>query len=85
MLAVETADLTNDFGRIAGLIFNGEKIIIPDSRNENLIILTEKEYNELDRLRQNEKYSSMLEKSRQELANGKTVTMTIEQLEEFAK
>ncbi len=85
MIAIKTADLTQDFKRIANRIIGGEKVLISRPRNENLVIITEKEYNELERLRSNAEYLSMLEKSRQELIEGKTVTMTIEQLENMAK
>jgi antitoxin YefM len=52
MIAVKTADLTQNFKNIADIIVRGEKVLISRPKNENLVILTEKEYNEMDKLRQ---------------------------------
>ena len=51
MIAIKTADLRQDFKKIADRIMQGEKVLISRPRNENLVILTESEYNELDNLR----------------------------------
>jgi antitoxin YefM len=51
MIAVKTSDLRQDFKKIAHLISQGEKILISRPKNENIIMLAEKEYNELDKLR----------------------------------
>ena len=85
MIAIKTTDITQDFKRIANLIMGGEKVLVSRPKNENLVLITEAEYNELDRLRQNAAYLSMLNKSRQELTEGKTVSYSMEQLEEMAK
>ena len=47
MIAMKTADLTQDFKRVADQIIRGETVVISRPRNENLVIITEKEYNEL--------------------------------------
>ena len=51
MIAIKTADLRQDFKKIADRITQGEKVLISRPKNENLVILTEAEYNELDKLR----------------------------------
>ena len=51
MVAIKTADLRQDFKQIADRITQGEKILISRPKNENLVIITEAEYNELDKLR----------------------------------
>jgi len=53
MIAIKTTDLTQNFKHIAKIIVGGEKVLISRPQNENLVLLTEKEYNEMDRLRQN--------------------------------
>jgi len=47
MVAMKTADLTQDFKRVADRIVQGETVVISRPRNENLVIITEREYNEL--------------------------------------
>ena len=51
MVAIKTADLRQDFKQIANRIKQGEKILISRPKNENFVIITEAEYNELDKLR----------------------------------
>jgi antitoxin YefM len=73
-------DLRNDFKRVSDLVTSGEKVLIARPRNENLVVLSEREYNELDKARRNAEYLAKLEKSRQELAEGKTYTFTMDEL-----
>ena len=72
MIAIKTADLTQNFKEIADAIFHqGEKVLISRPRNENLVVITEKEYNELDKLRQ--KIADLVsDKSRQKVSEDKT-------------
>ena len=51
MIAIKTADLTQDFKSVADRVMRGEKILISRPKNENLVLVTEKEYSELDELR----------------------------------
>ena len=47
MIAIKTADLTQDFKRVADRIIQGETVLISRPRNENIVMITEKEYNVL--------------------------------------
>jgi len=80
MIAIKTADLTQDFRRIATLVTNGEIVIISRPRNENLVVITEKEYNELERLRQNVQYLVKLGESLKQAKNGNVTIYTKEQM-----
>ena len=51
MVAIKTADLKQDFKKIANRIANGEKVLISRPKNENIVMITEGEYNELDKPR----------------------------------
>ena len=51
MIAIKTADLRQDFKKIADRITQGEKVLISRPKNENIVMITEMEYNELDKLR----------------------------------
>lgn len=85
MIALKTIDIKNDFKRISNLILEGEKVLISRPRNENLIILTEKEYNELEKIRRNNEYLLKIDKSLQQISEGKIVTKTMEELEAMTK
>ena len=51
MVAIKTADLTQDFRRVADMVVAGEIVLVSRPKNDNLVVITEKEYNELDKLR----------------------------------
>lgn len=85
MIALKTIDIKNDFKRISNLILGGEKVLISRPRNENFIILTEKEYNELEKIRRNNEYLLKIDKSLQQVSEGKIVTKTMEELEAMTK
>lgn len=85
MIALKTTDVRNDFKKISNLVCSGEKVLISRPHNENLVILTEKEYNELERIRRNNEYLSKIDTSLQQFAEGRTIVKTMEELEEMAK
>ena len=53
VIAIKTADLTQNFKQIADMVVNGEQVLISRPKNENLVVITQKEYNALDKMRQN--------------------------------
>ena len=81
MIALRTVDLRNDFRRVSELVKSGEKILIARPHNENIIVLSEREYNELEKARRNAEYLSMLDESIQQYAEGRTIVKTMEELE----
>ena len=60
MIAIKTTDLRQDFKKIADRISQGEKVLISRPKNENLVIITEAEYNELYKLRAKTARAEML-------------------------
>jgi len=85
LITIKTVDLRNDFKRISDIIRDGEKVIISRPHNENLVVLSEKEYNELEKSRRNAEYLAMIDRSMQELKESKVVVKTMEELEEMAE
>jgi antitoxin YefM len=85
MITVRTIDIRNDFKKISNIIKTGEKVVVARPHNDNLVVLSEKEYNELEKARRNADYLAMIDKSMQELADGKVVIKTMDELEEMAK
>ena len=81
MIAIKTIDLRNNFKKVSDIINSGEKVLISRPHNENLVVLSEKEYNELEKAYRNNEYLAKLDKSIQQLAEGKVVVKTIEELE----
>ena len=80
MIAVKTVDLRNDFKRVSELVISGEKVLISRPHNQNLVVLSEKEYNELEKARRNAEYLDKIEKSRKNLENNETFTFAVDEL-----
>ena len=74
MIAIKTADLTQNFKSIADRIDNGEKALISRPHNKNLVILREEEYRELEEMRKviaGQKLKEVFKRTRkQAVANG---------------
>ena len=83
MIAIKTADLTQNFKEFANLIIGGESVLISRPRNENLVVITEKEYNELDRLRRNTLYLTKLDESLRQAKKGEIVKYTKKQMRDM--
>ena len=85
MIALRTIDIRNDFKRISDLVNSGETVLIARPRNENLVVLSEKEYNELDKARRNAEYLAKIDEAIQQVADGRVVVKTMEELEAMAE
>jgi len=59
--------------------------LIAGPDNQNIVILSEKDYNELEKEHRNAEYLRKLDKSRRQVAEGKVAVKTLEELEEMAK
>ena len=81
MIALRTVDIRNDFKRVSEIVKSGVPVLIARPHNDNLVVLSERAYNELERTRQNAEYLAKIERSVKELSNGKVVTRSIEELE----
>ena len=62
MIVIKTADLTQDFRRVANMVVAGETVLVSRPKNDNLVVITEKEYNELVKLRKS--ISSVINQNR---------------------
>ena len=80
MIAVKTVDLRNDFKKVSDLVTSGEKVLVSRPHNKNLVVISEQEYNELEKARRNTEYLKMIDESRRQLAEGKTYTFTMDEL-----
>ena len=82
MLAVKSMDVRDNFKALCDKVFNGETLIISRPKNENVVMLSEKEYNEMMKAKRNAEYLAMLDKSIREAETGGFIVKTIEELEE---
>ena len=85
MLAVKSMDVRDNFKDWCNKVTNGETVIISRHKNENIVMLSEKEYNEMLKAKRNAEYLTMLDKSISEAEKGGFVIKTIAELEDYEK
>lgn len=85
MLAVKSMDVRDNFKDWCNKVTNGETVIISRPKNENIVMLSEKEYNEMLKAKRNAEYLAMLDKSISEAEKGGFVIKTIAELEDYEK
>ena len=85
MLAVKSMDVMDNFKMFCDKVFQGETLIISRPGNENVVMVSEKEYNEIIRAKKNADYLAMLDQSIAEAESGGFVVKTIAELEECSK
>lgn len=76
-------DVRDNFKSLCDKVFNGETLVISRPKNENIVMLSEAEYNEMLKAKKNAEYLTMLDKSMAEAEQGGFVTKTIAELEEY--
>lgn len=81
MLAVKSMDVRDNFKSLCDKVFRGETLIISRPKNENVVMLSEKEYNKIMKEKRNAEYLAMLDKSFEQLQQGKTISFSIEELQ----
>ena len=70
MLAVKSMDLRDNLKTLCDKVFHGETLIISRPKNENIVMVSEKEYNELLKAKRNAEYLAMMDKSMAEAEAG---------------
>lgn len=83
MLAVKSMDVRDNFKTLCDKVFNGETLIISRPKNENVVMLSEYEYNEMIKAKNNADYLAMIDKSMAEAKAGGFITKSLSELEAF--
>ena len=83
MLAVKSMDVRDNFKSICDRVFHGETLIISRPKNENVVMLSESEYNEMMKAKRNAEYLAMIDKSMAEAEAGGFIAKSIAELEAF--
>lgn len=83
MLVVKSMDVRDNFKSLCDKVFNGETLIISRPKNENVVMLSKHEYNEIMKAKRNADYLAMINKSMAEAEAGGFIVKTIAALEEY--
>ena len=83
MLVVKSMDVRKNFKALCDKVFQGETLIISRPKNENVVMLSEKEYNQMMKTKRNAEYLTMLDKSIAEAEAGGFIVKSVAELEEY--
>ncbi len=73
MVAVKGTTVKNDFKNICDRVFKGEVFIISRPKDENVVMVSEREYTELERIKRNAEYLAKIDRA---IAQKEAGTMT---------
>jgi antitoxin YefM len=85
MRAIKAVVLRENFKDICSMVAAGETVIISRPRNKNVVLVSENDYNEMAKAKQNAEYLEKLDRSFRQLEEGKVVVKTLKELEAMAK
>ncbi len=80
MLAVKSMDVRENFKSLCDKVFRGETLIVSRPKNENIVMMSESEYNEIMKAKRNAEYLTMLDKSMAEAEAGGFIIKTVDEL-----
>lgn len=85
MIATRQVDFRANLKKYFDMAFNHEPVIVTRKANENVVVVSEADYNEYQRLKKNAEYMAKLDRSYEQLDKGEVVTLSMEQLEALAE
>ena len=80
MIATKQMDVRANIKKYFDIAFNGEPVIVSRKENKNVVIISEAEYNELEKKKKNAEYLEKLNREDEQIRNGKIVTKTMDEL-----
>lgn len=84
MLAVKGMDVRNNFKEWCNKVVGGETIVVSRPKNENVVIVSEQEYNELQKAKRNAEYLAKLNCSFEQLERGEVIVKIMDEPEAMA-
>ena len=80
MIATKPVDLRAKLKDYLDSAFSGEPVIVSRKNNQNVVIVSEHEYNELMKAKRNAEYLAKIDESMKNHAKGDTISFTMEEL-----
>ena len=84
MVITRQMDMRANLKRYFDLAFNGTPVAVARKNNQNVVVISEREYNELQKAKRNAEYLAKLDRSYGQLERGEVVVKTLEELELLA-
>ncbi len=70
MIATKQMDVRANIKKYFNIAFNGEPVIVSRKENKNVVIISEAEYNELEKAKNNVEYLAKLNRPDEQIKNG---------------
>ena len=83
MIATKPLDLRSNLKKYMDYAFSGEPVVIARPKNENVVMLSEKEYNELLKARQNGAYLARIASCSEQLEKNQTISFSLDELRDM--
>ncbi len=80
MIAAKQMDVRANIKKYFDMAFEGEPIIVSRKENRNVVIISEAEYNELEKARRNAEYIAKLDKADEQIRSGQVITKNMNEL-----
>ena len=80
MTIAKQIDIRANIKRFFDLAFSGEPVFVPRKENKNVVVISMKEYEALQKAKRNEEYLRMLDKSFKQIEDGEVVVKSLEEL-----
>ena len=80
MMVTKQMDLRANIKKYFDLAFSGETVIVSRKENKNVVVISEKEYNELQKAKRNAEYLAKLDRSAEQLKNGNTISLSMDEM-----
>ena len=84
MIATKQMDIRANIKKYFDLAFAGEPVIVSRKENKNVVVISETEYNNLQKAKRNAEYLMHLDHSFAQLDRGEVVVKSMEELERLA-
>ena len=84
MTVAKQIDIRANIKKYFDMAFNGERVIVPRKENKNVVTVSEKDYKELEKARNNAAYLARLDLADEQIRQGKVVVKTMDELEAMA-
>ena len=84
MIATKQMDIRANIKKYFDLAFNGETIIVSRKQNKNVVVISEAEYNDLQKAKKNAEYLAHLDRSFEQLQKDEVIIKSMEELEKLA-
>ena len=80
MITIKPLDFRTNLKRYMDFAFRGEPVIIARPKNENVVMVSEKDYSELVKAKQNAEYLAHLDHSYKQLEQNHTISFSMDEL-----